>query len=184
MALSREDLIRGLRQVVEHLRAAGEPGGIRIIGGAALSLRHFERGTTDDLDATVHPTEPAMLAAAGVAARNGWTTSWFNTAAAQFVPFAIAEREPLYDDSEVSVWVASARMMLAMKLRASRPGRDEDDIANLLAICEVANSDDAGELYEEFYPGEILEPKAHRILNVVFAKGLPKIPESPPAVSI
>ena len=74
--------------------------------------------------------------------------------------------------------------MLAMKLRASRPGRDEDDIANLLAICEVANSDDAGELYEEFYPGEILEPKAHQILNVVFAKGLPKIPESPPAVSL
>lgn len=183
MALSRDDLILGLRQVVEHLRAAGEPGGIRIVGGAALLLRYFERGTTDDIDATVYPAEPAMRAAADVAARNGWTTSWFNSAATQFVPFAVVEWEPLYDDGEVSVWVASARMLLAMKLRASRPGRDEDDIASLLAICKIANSDDAGELYEEFYPGEILEPKAHRILKVVFATGLPEIPELPPTVS-
>lgn len=67
---------------------------------------------------------------------------------------------------------------------ASRPGRDDDDIANLLAICDIANSDDAGELYEEFYPGEMLEQKAHRILDVVFAQGLPEIPEEPPAASI
>lgn len=107
-----------------------------------------------------------------------------NSAATQFVPFAVVEWEPLYDDGEVSVWVASARMLLAMKLRASRPGRDDDDIANLLAICEVADSDDAGELYEEFYPGEILEPKAHRILTVVFAQGLPEIPKAPPAASL
>lgn len=184
MALSRDDLILGLRQVVEKLRAAGEPSGIRIVGGAALSLRYFERGTTDDIDATVHPAEPAMHAAAEVAARNGWTTSWFNSAATQFVPFAVVEWEPLYDDGEVSVWVASARMLLAMKLRASRPGRDDDDIANLLAICKISHPDDAEELYEEFYPGEVLEPKAYRILNVVFAQGLPEIPTPPPDASM
>ena len=181
MALSRDDLILGLRQVVERLHAAGEPSGIRIVGGAALSLRYFERGTTDDIDATVHPAEPALHAAEEVAARNGWTSSWFNTAATQFVPFAVVEWEALYDDGDVSVWVASARMLLAMKLRASRPGRDDDDIANLLAICEIASSEEVEDLYEEFYPGEMLEPKAHRILNVIFVQGLPDIPEAPPA---
>ena len=89
-----------------------------------------------------------------------------------------------YDDGEVSVWVASARMLLAMKLRASRPGRDDEDIANLLSICAIADVDETEDLYEEFYPGEMLEPRAHRILKLVFSQGLPPTPATPPAASI
>ena len=33
-----------------QLHAAGEPVGLRIVGGGALALRHFERRTTVDLD--------------------------------------------------------------------------------------------------------------------------------------
>ena len=46
MVLDRSDLIDGLRDVVSRLRERGEPCGIRIVGGAALSLRYFERRTT------------------------------------------------------------------------------------------------------------------------------------------
>ena len=37
--LDRDDLIRGINAVIAKLRAAGEPAGIRIVGGAALALR-------------------------------------------------------------------------------------------------------------------------------------------------
>ena len=36
--LDRDDLIRGLNAVIAKLRAAGQPAGIRIVGGAALAL--------------------------------------------------------------------------------------------------------------------------------------------------
>lgn len=61
-ALDRDDIISGLRDLVSELRAAGEIAGIRLVGGAALALRYFDRGTTQDLD-TLH-------------IRPGWTSPW------------------------------------------------------------------------------------------------------------
>ena len=45
--------------------------------------------------------------------------------------------DTLYDDGQVVIQVASAEAMLAMKLRANRPGRDDTDIAKLMAICDI-----------------------------------------------
>jgi hypothetical protein len=181
MALDRDDLIRGLRQLVAALRGRGEPAGIRIIGGAALSLRYFDRLTTDDIDASLHPAGPALSAAAEIARANGWPDDWLNTRASHFIPIARdVEWEQLYDDEQVSVWVASAPALLAMKLRASRPGRDDDDIANLLVICGVRDMDAASGHYESYYPGEVLPDRALVMLNAILTQGLPKAPREPP----
>ncbi|WP_156401664.1 hypothetical protein [Agromyces sp. Soil535] len=56
---TRDDLIDGLRDLVRELRVAGQPTGLRIIGGCALALRHYERQTTVDIDALrVNPGVP------------------------------------------------------------------------------------------------------------------------------
>lgn len=49
-SLSRDDIVGGLRELIALLHASGEVAGIRLVGGAALALRYFERGTTQDLD--------------------------------------------------------------------------------------------------------------------------------------
>ena len=180
MAFDRNDMIAGLRQVVEKLRDAGELAGIRIIGGAALSLRYFERRTTEDIDAAIHPSEAALEVAAEIALINDWPDDWLNSKAEHFIPIAKdVAWEPLYSDAGISIWVASAPALLAMKLKASRPGRDDDDIANLLVICDISTVEQADELYENFYPGEVLEDKAYRMLDALFAQGLPEKPEAP-----
>lgn len=71
-----------------------------------------------------------------------------------------------------------------MKLNASRPGRDVQDIANLLAICGVADVQSAEDLLSEFYPGDGLPDKAVRLLGPIFERGLPIVPETPPAPSL
>jgi hypothetical protein len=181
MSLDRRDLIRGLRELVAALREAGEPAGIRIIGGAALSLRYFERRTTEDIDAKVHPGGPTLKFAGEIAVANGWPEDWLNTKADHFIPIATdVGWESLYDDGEISIWVASAPALLAMKLRASRAARDDDDIANLLAICGVGDAGAASELYETYYPGEVLPDKAERMLAAIFSQGLPEVPAEPP----
>ena len=182
MALDRDDLIHGLRRVIAKLHERGEPAGIRIIGGAALSLRYFDRRTTDDIDAKLYPADPTLAAAVEVAAENNWPEDWLNSKADHFIPIARdVGWEPIYDDDQVSVWVASAPALLAMKLRASRTGRDDDDIANLLAICEIADIEQADAHYESFYPGEVLADNAYRLMTVLFDQGLPEKPDRPPA---
>ena len=49
----RDGLEFGLRQLVTKLRSSGSRSGLRIVGGAALALRYFDRESTVDIDA--HP---------------------------------------------------------------------------------------------------------------------------------
>jgi hypothetical protein len=57
------------------------------------------------------------------------------------------EWETIYDKDGIVIHVASKEAMLAMKLRANRPGRDTRDIRPLLALCDIRTLEDAEELY-------------------------------------
>lgn len=70
--LDRDDLIRGINAVIAKLHAAGQPAGIRIVGGAALALRYFDRHTTADIYAHLQPEQPILKAAVEVADEYGW----------------------------------------------------------------------------------------------------------------
>ncbi|TFD07525.1 hypothetical protein [Cryobacterium sp. TMT1-66-1] len=153
------------------------------MGGAALALRYFDRRTTTGIDARLQPEAPILAAAAEVARENQWPPDWLNSNAAQFIPTYRADAgwEVIYASEGITVEVASPRALLAMKLNASRPGRDDSDIANLLAICEIPNVDAAEDLLEEFFPGDGLPNKALKLLTPIFAEGLPTVPDVPPA---
>lgn len=90
------------------------------------------------------------------------------------------EWEVLYANDDITIEVASPRALLAMKLNASRPGRDVQDIANLLAICDVRELDAAEAVMNDFYPGDGLTDKALRLLGPIFGQGLPEVPTLPP----
>lgn len=60
---------------------AGEPVGIRVVGGGALALRYFERRTTVDIDVVqVTPGDEITVIAAveRIADRRGWQRDWLN----------------------------------------------------------------------------------------------------------
>jgi len=80
-SLNRDDIIGGLRELIAESRASNEIAGIRLVGGAALALRYFDRGTTQDLDSLhIQPgSDDAVAAAASrVADRHGWDPEWLN----------------------------------------------------------------------------------------------------------
>lgn len=106
--LDRDDIIAGLRELIAELRADGEVAGIRLVGGAALSLRYFDRGSTQDLDSLhVRPGSNAAVAAAAarVAQRHDWDPTWLNfeVTKADALPTLgrTAEWETIYDGDEV-----------------------------------------------------------------------------------
>ena len=186
-ALNRDDIIAGLRDLVGELHTAGEVAGIRLVGGAALVIRHFDRRATGDLDSLhINPgSDEAVLAAASrVGDRRGWSAGWFNFAVehADSVPTfgrRIVEWETIYDRDGVIIQVASKDARLAMKLRANRPGRDVDDIRQLLALCGITTVEAAEAHYEDFYPGDGLSDRAISMVERILDGGLPTAVPSP-----
>lgn len=187
----RNDLLGALRDLVSELRTAGEPIGLRLVGGAALALRYFERESTRDLDAFhVRPgtDEAVATAARAVAQRRGWDEDWFNfevtkTAAEPHWGKAV-EWETIFDQHGIVIQVASAEALLAMKLLANRPGRDTDDIRQLLALCDIGSVQAADELYGEYYPGESLTDRAWNMVVRILGSGPLTKPEPPRAMDL
>lgn len=76
----------------------------------------------------------------------------------------------MFDEGGVVVEVASAETLLAMKLRAGRPGRDVDDIRQLLRLCGITRLEAAEELYEAFYPGDAFSNRTHAIVVAILSE--------------
>lgn len=187
MQLTREDLVDGLREVVHRSHAQGLTGvTIKIVGGAALRLAHFDRETTADIDAQIAPLTSIKPIIEAIARDRGWTPDWLNDQAAMFIPTLgrAVEWESLLDDANISIAVAPIDALLAMKLHAARPGRDIDDISNLLVLNDVAEIESAEQLYESFYPGDALPEKTVRVLERMFSQGLPPRPPTPSTPSL
>lgn len=71
-----------------------------------------------------------------------------------------------------------------MKLRANRPGRDTDDIRQLLVLCDVSTLAEAEALYEDFYPGDGLTDRAVAMVTRIFELGLPAPADAPGPVDL
>ncbi|AYF97383.1 hypothetical protein [Protaetiibacter intestinalis] len=181
--LEREDIVWGLRELVARARAAGIVGArIYIVGGAALRLAYFDRPATGDIDARIHLAAELQPIIDEIANQRGWMRGWLNSAAEKFIPGygSPVEWVPVLDDQSVSVWIAPADTLLAMKLKAmeGRRGRDEDDVAYLLAINGIASAEEAEELLGSFFPGDALNDRAYATLIRIIDDGLP--PPVPP----
>jgi hypothetical protein len=74
--------------------------------------------------------------------------------------------------------------MLAMKLRANRPGRDTRDIRLLLALCGIDTLEQAEGLYEEFYPGDLFTDRAERMVIAILDDVPTPVPPSPGPIEI
>ena len=183
MQLDRQDLIDGLREVVRAAHEKGITGvSIRIVGGAALRLAHFDRDTTADIDAQIEPIDELQPIIEGIARDRGWRNDWLNNKAVMFIPAwgQAVEWEPILDDANVSIAVAPLDALLAMKLNAARPGRDTDDIAKLLVLNEIDTVTGAEGLFENFYPGDALPKRTIQLLEHIIDVGLPDKPAPPP----
>jgi hypothetical protein len=185
-SLSREDIIRGLKELAVDLNRRGVKADIYIIGGAALVLRYFDRRLTVDVDLRAPDFDVLRPSAETVADINGWDPDWINNAATHFVP-SLGRNvtwETIYQSEGVSFKVTTPEVMLVMKLAASRTGRDDQDIANLLAITGFTTIEELEVLFEEYFPGDVLPQKALRMAHSLIDSGLPELPQRPEPLTL
>jgi hypothetical protein len=177
--LSRDDVVAGLRTIVERLRTAGEAATIQVVGGVAISLTiDGDRPPTKDVDAMVSPPARVRAIANDVGIERGWPEGWLDEDATIFLPNQFGRGEEwvtIYDEDGIVIQVGSPRMLLAMKLLAveKRPLRDADDVAILLSVVGIQTAADADDLLEEFYPGDNLSPKTYALVEHLLADPIP-----------
>lgn len=176
----RDDLIAALSEVAHRMQQRGIIGSINIVGGASISLQYFNRRATLDVDALIAPLREILEISEEIAVERGWDLGWLNNKAQGFIPSAKGNWISIFDGGGVSICVAEPQTLLAMKIRASRPLRDLDDIADLLGLCQVGSVVEAEELFEEYFRGEVMPEKAYALLEGIFKKGIPAIPQAPP----
>jgi hypothetical protein len=159
-----------LEELARRLAGMGVEARVYVVGGAALALAYYEEGErrlTNDVDATFFPIEAVSGVAEAIAEEHGLRTGWLSPHAGQFYPAdGVPEGAPLMRRDGVEIVVGPARLILAMKLRAARLGRDNDDIAVLIRRCDIRSVHEAVDVLDETYGGEeMFKPVARAIVE-------------------
>lgn len=150
-----------LEELATRLSDAGVSAGIRVVGGAALALLDPRRRVTADIDAAISPPGAATEIVAEMAAEHDLPADWLNDAALAYIPpVGLDDWTEVITTHGVTVYIGSLRMLLAMKLRANRGVRDNDDIAFLLNLCNITCLSDAQEIYERYHAQDVLPDAA------------------------
>jgi hypothetical protein len=168
-ALSREDILRGLRRIDELARQAHKVVDIAIYGGAALAIAFDMRVTTRDVDAVIRGSPDFVRAsAATVAAEEGWPRDWLNDGVKGFLSpneeLSLMQEFGAGGGSGLRIFMPSPQYLFAMKCMAMRPeGLDgSHDISDIEALAHAARIPDAAaalEIVEAFYPDREIPPK-------------------------
>ncbi len=169
LKLSKDDILRGLRKIDARAREGGVVIDLSVYGGAAMALVYDLRLATRDVDAVVHGSPDFLrLAAAEVAAEEGWPADWLNDGVKGFT--SSNETMQLMESFDASpagglrVYTPTAEYLFALKCMAMRPeGLDgSHDISDIEALADLANIEDSAaalSLVEDFYPSSRIPPK-------------------------
>lgn len=166
----RDQLLAALDEVGHAAIDAKTRLDIADYGGAALMLASSFRFSTEDVDlAELHEPWPDWLSAAvdRIAERNRWSKHWLNDG----VTFHLSSlAEPKRDllqfgtfprgaaSTGLTVFLPSARYMLALKLKALRISdsakgeSDMADVANLLRVLDITEVEPAVSILSEYFP--------------------------------
>lgn len=164
-----------LDELAKRLADQGVEARIFVVGGAALALSYYDEGDrrlTNDVDASFFPADAVAQVADTLAAEHGLRPDWLNGRARRFYPAAgLPEGGVLICREQVEIVVGPPRLLLAMKLRAARLGRYNDDIAVLLRRCDIRSVQEAIDVLDEVYDGEeIFKPVAHAIVEAALGE--------------
>lgn len=163
LELDAEAMLALLAELDSRLRARRVAASIYVVGGAAMALAYGRDGVTPDIDALASHRAVAEEAEA-MARAHGLTEHWLNSAAAPWIPPrpTAARRRPT--EPGLTVHIAPAEHVLAMKLVALRR-KDRPDIRLLIGHLDLADAsaEDYADLLERVYSGEGALPMALNI---------------------
>lgn len=189
-SFDRDALLDALDEVGRAAIEAKARLDIAIYGGSALMLASNFRFGTEDVDIAElgQPWPQWLIDVVGRLARhNGWSEEWLNDGVTfhlsalavpsrDLVSFGTFPRKS--EKVGVTVFVPTARYMLALKLKALRVSdfakgsKDIDDVRNLLAALGITEIEPAVDILTEFFPRSGADADKQRfVLKNILRKG-------------
>ncbi|HEY8756200.1 MAG TPA: DUF6036 family nucleotidyltransferase [Candidatus Dormibacteraeota bacterium] len=166
--LDRNAALGALEELASVLDSRGITGRMFVVGGAALALAFDARRTTRDIDAVFEPKSEVYSAAREVATHLNLPDDWLNDAVKGFIPGTDPDALPIFDRPGLSVSAASARFLLAMKLRAARVEQDVEDIRFLANLLGLKSADEVFDVATARYSAQDLPPRAQFLVQELF----------------
>jgi hypothetical protein len=171
-ALTKRDIERLFAKLNAELAIENIRGELYVVGGAVLCLVYEAREATRDVDGFFRPTLQLRAAAARVAVDEGIPVNWLNDAVKRF--FSERGTFNVYEQlSHLTVHVADASYLLAMKCLSARIGEefhDIDDIRYLLRYLNLTSAADAKAVIAQYYPLERFPKKTLYLLDELLPK--------------
>ncbi|MEA2923357.1 MAG: hypothetical protein QOD25_479 [Alphaproteobacteria bacterium] len=178
----REQLLAAFDDIGTAAIAANTRLDIVVFGGSALMLASNFRFATEDVDiAELDQPWPEWLSAvvARIGERNDWVEGWLNDAVSSFLsPRAQRDRDLVTwgtfpraaDKTGLTVFIPTARYLLALKLKALRVAKfekgttDISDVAGLLRVLGIKEAEAAIAILMEFYPNSVADAEKARFV--------------------
>jgi hypothetical protein len=167
--LDREAITTLLQELNDELGRRGAKADLFLVGGAALALVYDATRSTRDLDAVFLPTDVVRAAATTLADRHALPTDWLNDAVKGFLPGPDPAATRYFEADNLTVDVASAHYLLAMKLFASRVEADAEDIAFLYRQLGYTTVSEGLDLVQAMYSGRPIDAKVQFLLEEIVA---------------
>jgi hypothetical protein len=156
-----------------------------LVGGAAMALAYSRLRTTRDLDAIFEPKALVYEEARRLAADRGLPPDWLNDAVKGLLPDRRDTGEQVtFSSNGISVAIASAEYLFAMKAASARQEADGEDLITLAALLRITTQTQATAMIERFYDPSRLSAKSRFFIQGIFAdpaNGLQTEAEQPPS---
>lgn len=190
VSFDRDQLLNALDEVGRAAIEAKARLDIAVYGGSALMLASNFRFGTEDVDiAELGTPWPQWLTdiVHKVAMGRGWSEEWLNDGVTfhlssvavptrDLVSFGTFPRRS--EQTGITVFVPTARYMLALKLKALRVSdfakgsKDIDDVRNLLGVLGITEIEPAITILAEFFPRSGADADKQRfVLKNILSKG-------------
>jgi hypothetical protein len=167
-AAKRELTIDEIRALLEELgrRLADEgvTGQLYVVGDAAIAFEFDQRRITADVDAVMHPVVTVRRIAQAMAEDHELPAAWLNDSVRAFLPGGPDTQAVALDVPGLAVAFASPRHLLAMKMAAYRPGKDQADLELLFEALGVKTAADAADIALAIYEDTVVLPDRDELL--------------------
>jgi len=180
-AFDRDALLDAFDRIGRAAVGAGTKLQIAVYGGSALMLASNFRFATEDVDIREIGAEwPGWLSEviSAIATENDWSATWFNDAVTFHLSPLARDRDHVAlgtfprrnEPVGLSVFIPTARYMLALKLKSLRisdfdkGAQDMSDTANLLKVLGFTEVEQAIEVLAEFFPKSAADADKQRFV--------------------
>jgi len=167
MPLSKDNIIKYLKELNKKLHIKNIKGEICLYGGAVMCLVYDVRPSTKDVDAIFQPAKIIREAAEEIAQEYGLVEDWLNDGVKGFL--VDHPKKVFLNLSNLVVMIADAEYLLAMKSLSARiDGVDSQDIEFLIAKLKIKKIEEVFNIIDKYYPRQIIKPATQFFLEEIF----------------